>query len=67
MQYKKCLISPVIGRVHYRDSVLQGNVGWNLKGVCYKMSATKRFCYVSLTVISSVPEKSVHCREVSAL
>ena len=31
------------------------------------MSVTQRFCYESLTVSSSVPEKSVHCREVSAI
>ena len=32
-----------------------------------EVSATWRFCYDSLTVISSVPEKSVLCREVSAI
>ena len=31
------------------------------------MSATWKFCYESLTVISSVPEKSARCREVSAI
>ena len=31
------------------------------------MSATQRFCYESLTVISSVPEKNVRCRDVSAI
>ena len=33
--------------------------------VRYKVSATQRFCYEGLTVISSVPEKSVRCRQVS--
>ena len=31
------------------------------------MSAIWRFCYESLTVISSVPEKNVRCREGSAI
>ena len=33
----------------------------------YKVSATWRVCYESMTAISSVPEKSVRCREVSAI
>ena len=31
------------------------------------MSAIWKFCYESLTVISSVPEKNVRCKEVSAI
>ena len=31
------------------------------------MSATWRFCYESLTIISSLPEQSVRCRDVSAI
>ena len=40
----------------------------NIGRVRYReVSATWRFCYESLTVILSVPEKSVRCREVSAI
>ena len=65
-----------IDRVRYRvvsSRVLGGNVSWDLKmmstieSVRYKVSATNRFCYESLTNISSVPEKSDHCREVFAI
>ena len=54
-------------------SVLGGNVSWDLKMVSTtercprEVSATWRFYYESLTVISSVPEKGVCCREVSAI
>ena len=60
---KKCLILNVFIIV---ISVLGGNISWD-RGVHYKISATQRFCYESLSVISSVPEKSVICREVSAI
>ena len=77
ISYKKCPISPAIGSV-YREvaierSILRRNVNCDLtrcslqSGGRYKVSATQRICYESLTVISYVPEKSVCCREVSVI
>ena len=62
----------VIRHVHYRDVSSRGDVNWDLK----IMSSRERFplcvLYIEvllweLTIILSVPGKSVHCREVSAL
>ena len=39
----------------------------SIEGVRCKVSATYRFCYENLTVISFVPENSICCREASAV
>ena len=50
-----------IGRARYREVSSSGQCE------LHEMSATWRFCYESLTVISCVPEKRARCRELSAI
>ena len=63
--YRACPLSPT------ERSVLGNTMNWVLKitqtGGRQKVSATKKFYCESLTVILSIPEKSVCYREVSAI
>ena len=61
---KKCLILDVFP---IERSFLGDNVSCDLESCALKESTTKRFGYESFFAISSVPEKSVRCREVSAI
>ena len=66
---KKCLILDVSA---IKRSVLGGNVSWDLKMMSTtEVSAIKCSLHgdfiEGLTVISSVPKRSVRCREVSAI
>ena len=60
---KKCLI---LNMFIIKSSVLEGNVSWDREVSVIKCPLHKGFV-MSLSVISSVPEKSGGCREVSTI